>query len=262
MNNRTNRGAGKPKKMSGGKKALLAAGLVLCVLLIKDRPKGATPPPVEHVMANMGNCIKLPFIWIIGLVMVCVMAYNITAATFLPNALNVNGMELANAGIVAALFSFGGLFGSIFLPTIHDAIFGKVPRVGCIVYGVLCALFMALGWMHQAPLFTGIMGFLGAFFAIGLMPVMLTAMIFIPGMKPEYMGSAGGFQNMMRFLSACVVPAFVIARIAGANYNLMFTIVCVFGVLAGVFAMMVPDNHLKMKGAAPAPEKVEGPAEE
>ena len=34
MNNRTNRGAGKPKKMSGGKKALLAAGLVLCVLLL------------------------------------------------------------------------------------------------------------------------------------------------------------------------------------------------------------------------------------
>lgn len=121
--------------------ALMLISLVLCALLIRDRPKGATPPPAEYVMKNMVNCCKLPYMWIIGLVMVFVMAYNISACTFMPTALNVNGMPLASAGYIAAAFSFGGLFGSMFLPVIHDNLFAKAPRIGCIFYGAAAGIF-------------------------------------------------------------------------------------------------------------------------
>ncbi len=224
---------------------LMLIGLVLCALLIRDRPKGATPPPVEHVMKNMGNCCKLPYMWVIALVMIFVMAYNITACTFMPTALNVNGMPLASAGYVASAFSFGGLFGSIFLPVIHDNLFAKQPRIGCIVYGVAAGGLLLIGWFFQGVLVTGLCGFFGCFFAIGLMSVALTAMGFIPGMKPEYMGAAGGFQNSARFLSACFVPAYVIAAIAGTNYTLLFVMCGVCGILGGISGAIVPDNHLR-----------------
>ncbi len=223
---------------------LMLISLVLCALLIRDRPKGATPPPAEHVMKNMVNCCKLPHMWIIGLVMIFVMAYNITACTFMPTALNVNGMPLASAGYVAAAFSFGGLFGSIFLPVIHDNLFAKMPRIGCVFYGAAAGILLLIGYFFQSVVITGICGFFGCFFAIGLMSVMLTAMGFIPGMKAEYMGAAGGFQNSARFLSACFIPAYVIAAIAGTNYLLLFILCGACGILAGIFGALVPDHHL------------------
>jgi NNP family nitrate/nitrite transporter-like MFS transporter len=241
--------------------ALMLIGLVLCALFLRDRPQGATPPPTEHVMQNMGKCCKLPYIWTIGLIMVFVMAFNITISTFMPTALNVNGMPLTSAGLVASAFSFGGLFGSIFLPAIHDSVFAKMPRIGCLVYGVLAAVLILVAWFFQSVAVTSVCGFLAAFLIIGLMSVALTAMGFIPGMKPEYMGSAGGFQNSARFISACFVPAYVIANIAGDNYTLMFILCAACGVLAGVFGAITPDNHLiKAPNAQAQPVEGETPA--
>lgn len=224
---------------------LMAVGLVLCLIFIRDRPKGAIAPPAEHVMQNMGKCVKLPYMWMIGVVMLGVMGYNITASAFMPTALNAFGMDMASAGLVAAAFSFGGLFGSLFLPSIHDMIFAKNPRLGCLVYSILAAAFILIGWNMKSVAITSICGFIGLFFAVGLMSVMLTAMGFIPGMKPEYMGAAGGFQNTMRFIAACFIPGYVVGGICGTNFDMMFILCAVFVVIAGIAGFLTPDNHLK-----------------
>lgn len=226
---------------------LMAIGFVLCIVLLRDRPAGAIAPPKENVMKNMGNCVKLPYIWLLGVVMIFVMAFNIGSCTYLPTGLNMNGMALENAGYVASAFSFGGLFGSIFIPIIHDAIFAKKPQIGCFVYGLVAGVLLLVGWNFQSVMLTGICCFVSAFFGIGLMSVALGAMGFIPGMRPEFMGSAGGFQNSARFLSACFVPAYVIAGIAGSNYNTIFLLCSISIVLAGIVCALVPDNHLKVQ---------------
>ncbi|MPN47517.1 hypothetical protein SDC9_195119 [bioreactor metagenome] len=83
--------------------------------------------------------------------------------------------------------------------------------------------------------------FVGALCCGALVPVSMSAMVYIPGMKPEYMGAAGGYANTMRFLAAFVIPSYIIAPIAGTNFNVFMAFAAAAVVLFGVFTLGLPE---------------------
>src|SRR5690606_41811293 len=88
---------------------------------------------------------------------------------------------------------------------------------------------------------SAVLMFIGALCCGALVPVNMSAMVYIPGMKPEYMGAAGGYANMMRFLAAFVFPSYIIAPIAGNNFNIFMMFAAIAVVLFGVFTLGLPE---------------------
>jgi len=223
---------------------------VLVIILIKDKPKNYVPmlPPTQEKI-KLGGLWKLPHLWIIGITMVCFMAYNMSVNSFMPTALNLAGMDLAAAGLVTSVFAFGILFGTLFGSIIINKIGRNKFRIPCLIFGVISLLCLYLGWTLKVPMTTSVLYFIGAFCVGSMVPVMMSAMVLIPGMKGEYIGAAGGFMNTARFVAAFVIPSYLFAGIAGSNFNLIFIMTAISGLLMGVFAMFVPEVFFKGKKA-------------
>lgn len=225
------------------------AAFFLVILFIKDRPaeyvESARPDSKEEV--QLSNLFKLPHIWIIGMTMVCFMAYNMSVNSFMPTALHIAGMDLSAAGFVTSLFAFGILLGTLVGSSVIEKLGRGRFHVPCLVFGVLCMVLFYSGWMVKDTTITGILFFIGAFCHACMVPVMMSAMVLVPGMKSGYIGTAGGFMNTARFVSAYIIPSYLFAGIAGDNFDLIFKLTAVSGLLMAVFAMFVPEVFDKSK---------------
>lgn len=219
---------------------------ILLILLIKDRPANYVEiHPEVKGKVKLGGLWKLPHLWIIGITMVCFMAYNMSVNSFMPTALNIAGMDLPSAGLVTSIFAFGILAGTLSGSVVINKIGRGKFRMPCLIFGILCMVFLYLGWTIKDPVITSVFYFIGAYCLAAMVPVMMSAMVLIPGMKAEYMGAAGGFMNTARFVAAFVIPSYLFAGIAGSNFNLIFIMTAVSGLLMGVFAMFVPEVFYK-----------------
>lgn len=219
---------------------------VLYVLIAEDRPKGQAAPPREASAAGaIGAVLKNKYIWVIGLTMICFMVGNMTVSIFLTTGLSTKGIPVEAAGPVTSAFALGITIGSIFGGEVITRIGKGKFRMPSLITGAIGGVAIYLGWMIASPLPTAVLMFIGALCCGALVPVSMSAMLFVPGMKPEYMGVAGGYANTMRFLAAFVFPSYIIAPIAKDNFNIFMGFAAVAVILFGVFLMMLPEVFAK-----------------
>ena len=220
----------------------LVIAYVLFLAVASDRPKGATPPPADvPISKTIGNVLKLKHTWVIGLTMICFMVANMTVSIFLTTALTTKGIIVTTAGFVTSAFAIGVMIGTIFGGAAILKLGKGKFRMISLFTGIVGGILLYLGWMLASPLITGVLMFLGGMFCGALVPISVSAMVYIPGMKPEYMGAAGGYANTMRFLAAFVFPSYIIAPIAGSNFNIFMIFAAVAVVLFGVFTLGLPE---------------------
>lgn len=225
---------------------MMVIAYVLFLVVASDRPEGAAPPPADlPVSKTIGSVLKLKHIWIIGLTMICFMVGNMTVSIYLTTALTTRGVPVTTAGFVTSAFAIGIMLGTIFGGTVILKIGKGKFRIPSLIVGIIGGVCIYVGWMLASPAITAVFMFIGALCCGALVPVSMSAMIYIPGMKPEYMGAAGGYANMMRFFAAFVFPSYIIAPIAGSNYNVFMMFAAVAVVLFGVFTMGLPEVFAK-----------------
>jgi MFS family permease len=221
---------------------LMVISYVLFLAVASDRPKGATPPPADvPISKTIGNVLKLKHIWVIGLTMICFMVGNMTVSIYLTTALTTKGIVVTTAGFVTSAFAIGIMIGTIFGGAVILKIGKGKFRVPSLIVGIIGGICIYTGWMFASPVLTGLLMFIGALCCGALVPISMSAMVNIPGMKPEYMGAAGGYANTMRFLAAFIFPSYIIAPIAGTNYNVFMIFAAVAVVLFGVFTLGLPE---------------------
>lgn len=222
--------------------AVMVVAFVLFMIVATDRPKGATPPPADvPISKTIGSVLKLKHIWIIGLTMICFMVANMTVSIYLTTALTTKGIAVTTAGFVTSAFAIGIMIGTIFGGAAILKIGKGKFRMLSLTIGIVGGILLYLGWMIASPVITGVLMFIGGMFCGALVPVSMSAMVYIPGMKCEYMGAAGGYANTMRFLAAFVFPSYIIAPIAGTNYNIFMLFAAAAVVLFGIFMLGLPE---------------------
>ncbi|MEA4814070.1 MAG: MFS transporter [Oscillospiraceae bacterium] len=221
---------------------MMVIAYVLFLVVASDRPKGATPPSADvPISKTIGNVLKLKHIWIIGLTMICFMVGNMTVSIYLTTALTTRGIAVTTSGFVTSAFAVGIMLGTIFGGTFILKIGRGKFRMPSLIVGIVGGICIYAGWLLASPAITAILMFVGALCCGALVPVSMSAMVYIPGMKPEYMGAAGGYANTMRFLAAFVIPSYIIAPIAGTNFNVFMAFAAAAVVLFGVFTLGLPE---------------------
>lgn len=221
---------------------------ILFIAIASDRPKGATPPPSDvPISQTIGSLLKLKHVWVIGLTMICFMVGNMTVSIYMTTALTTRGVAVTSAGFVTSAFATGIMLGSIFGGAVILKLGRGKFRMISLIVGIVGGICIYGGWMLANPVPTAVLLFLGALCCGALVPISMSALPYLPGMKGEYMGAAGGYANTMRFLAAFIIPSYIIAPIAGTNYNIFMAFAAGAVVLFGVFTLLLPEVFEKQE---------------
>jgi len=218
---------------------MMIAVWVIWMAFVKVRPQGAPEFPVLPVLRYIGVAARSKRVWLVGIALMFVMAANMTFSGFLPNALHgAKGIDPVTAGFMASLFSIGTIFGSIFIPLLADILGKMKPFIGPVAF--LGGITMYLSWI--APQGTNMILFVIVGILIGgCLPILLSFPMLLPEIGPVYAGTAGGLIATLQLLGAVFIPSFILAPLAGQNYNLLFILSSICLLIMGVAAIFLPE---------------------
>lgn len=224
--------------------AMLAV-LILWVLLIKDKPKGAPDVAPMPVLQYLREVSRSRNIWLVGLGMMFFMGCNMVFSGNFANALNsVRGIDPQTASLMAAVVTLGGVAGSLVAPVISDRIGRIKPFLTPLA--VLGAVFMYFTW-NSAGTVTWILLPLLGFMTGASTPLLMSYPILLPEVGPRYAGSAGGLISTLQLFGAVVIPSFVVAPLANNNFGLLFLLACVLYLLFGAVIHFLPEVGAKAR---------------
>ncbi|MDR2377804.1 MAG: MFS transporter [Bifidobacteriaceae bacterium] len=233
--------------------ALVVLAFVLWLALVKNRPAdaGAEPPPQQPITAYLGKVARNPFVWLMGLGMILFMAAQMTFAQFLPTALvGVHELKIESAGVVASLFTLGTLLGSVVVPMVARRV-GRIKPV-VITVALIGGVGMLVGWLVAPGGLSACVLVLGGIGLGAAPPMIMAGPALLPGIGPEFAGSAGGLISTLQMAGAYCVPTFVLAPIAGGDYNLLLILAAACCALIALVMAFIPEY-----GRQPAPAPAE-----
>jgi Nitrate/nitrite transporter len=223
---------------------IVLSGL-LWVLLVKNTPEGTIAQPAMPVTAYLGKVVGNKDIWKVSFGMMFFMGAQMSYAGFLPTGLiSVYGSSPARAGLMASLFTLGGLLGSVIIPALSDRLGLIKPIV--ITAAVIGAVAMYGGWFYQGPMSWCLL-ILGGFLLGACAPLLMAFPVLLPEVGPVYAGSAGGVISTLQMLGAFFIPSMIIAPLAGSNFNLIFALACLCCGLIAVVTIFLPELGVKSK---------------
>jgi NNP family nitrate/nitrite transporter-like MFS transporter len=219
---------------------------ILWLVLVKNKPEGASEPPVMPALKYIGVAIKSRNIWLAGLALMCFMGANIAFVGFLPDALGqVHGISPAQAGIMSSVVPIGIILGNIIGP-IMSARIGRIKPF-LVPVAFIGAIVMYLSWITPGISIWPMLFAAGFFLGISA-PLLLSFPMLLPEIGPTYAGSAGGILATLQLAGGFFIPAFVIAPIAGHNFTLLFALASLTLALLGVISWFLPELGAKTKG--------------
>ncbi|GAB4269744.1 MFS transporter [Thermincola ferriacetica] len=243
------------------KSAFITAGLIMLVIwilwmaFIKPKPEGVPDLPVMPVTKYIGVAARSKNVWLVGLALMFFMGSSMVFSGFLPNALNkVHGMSPVTAGFMASIVTFGTIVGSILGPVMSDRI-GKIKPFLAPV-AVLGAIAGYSSWLvAQGADMVALLALLGIFSGI-CTPLLMAFPMLLPEIGPAYAGSAGGIIGTLQVVGAVFIPSFIIAPLAGQNYNMLFALGSLSFLMMGVVALFLPELGAKARAEA-GPNSIE-----
>lgn len=232
--------------------AFITAGLMMLVVwilwmrFIKAKPEGVPDQPLKPVTKYIGVAARSKNVWLVGVALMFSMGTSMAFSGFLPNALhNARGMDPVTAGFMTSLVTFGTIAGSLLGPAILNRI-GKM-KLFLATVAVLGAI--AGYWAWFAPQGAAMPVLL---VAMGIMwgmcvPLLMAFPMLLPEIGPVYAGSAGGIIGTLQVTGAVCIPSFIIAPLAGQNYNLFFTLGSLCFFMVSVVVLLLPELGAKAR---------------
>ena len=235
--------------------AFIMLGLtILWIVFAKNKPPGAEDLPVMPVMKYVRVAAKSRNVWLTGLATAFAMGAMVTMMTYLPTALTMaKGIAPSTAGLMTSVFTFGTLIGSLVLTVLCDKLGLMKAFVIFITLAGTAALY--LSWIIPEGALVWILLAIAGFLAGSPLPILFTIPIRLKEIGPVYAGSAGGIVSTIQMLGGFVLPTFVIGKIAGENYDLLFILGCLAFVFIVIFTLLLPElgwrKQAKVQGASP-----------
>jgi NNP family nitrate/nitrite transporter-like MFS transporter len=213
--------------------------LILWLIFAKNRPAGASTPPVLPAAQYLGKAARSRSIWLAGLGMFFVMGSTMTFADFLPNVLHdLRGINPVQAGFYGSLATFGGIFGCFLGPVICNRL--GVMKTFLVAMGALGAA--GIYWSWQFPVGPAIIIALtlAGFLQSTTSPLLLSVPMLLPEIGPVYAGSAGGIISTLQVLGGVLVPI-LITPVAGSSATVLFGLAAICLALLILPALLLPE---------------------
>ncbi|MFZ5639488.1 MAG: MFS transporter [Bacillota bacterium] len=233
------------------KSAFTTAGLVILVIgilwvaLVKAKPEGAPDLPAMPVTKYIGKVARSKNVWLVGIALMLFMGCNMAFSGNLSNALNgVRGIDPKTAGLMASLVTLGTVVGSFIGPALSDRIGRIKPFLAPMA--ILGAVVMYLSWATTGGVTWVLLAVLGFLMGVGL-PLLMTFPVLLPEIGPVYAGSAGGLIATLQLIGAFFIPSFIIAPIAGTNFNTLFMLASLSYLLFGLVTLFLPELGAKAR---------------
>ncbi len=220
---------------------LVAATWVFASVFIKDGPNKDQIASDRSQRGDFSALCRLKYLWIVCASGFFVMGFGTTINVFMPTAMNMRGMSMVDAGTALGVESIFALLGNIIGPAIVFKFFKNHFRPVCLGLGLIAAFFMFAAWQICDFIPTTILLAIASTAAGALIPCLMTVLVLVPGMRPEYTGSAGGFTNTFRFLGAVVLPSYIFAPIAGTDFNLIFIFSALSIIISAALFLLFPN---------------------
>lgn len=218
---------------------LSAVALVLWLLFLKN-PEGsadserAIGPSFWEYLAVV---LRSKNTWFVALALAFVLGGNVVMGSFAPTALAEKGIDANTAGIITSLYTLGNLAGCFTAPTLVRLLGGKQKPV-LLLYAVLAAVGVAFAWRPSSGVLIVICMFLAGNFVGGIIPMCFSLPVQFEEIGPVYAGTAGGVLTTVQVLGAILLPSYVFAAIAGANFGMMFILGGASLLVAGAFLLL------------------------
>lgn len=219
--------------------ALAAVALVLWLVVMRN-PE--TVREVAQTGASVGECLRVVLAsrstWMVALALAFTLGGNVVVGSFAPTALAEKGIDSSMAGIITSVYTLGNLAGCFTAPALVGMLGGRQKPV-LLGYAVLAAVFVALAIRPGNGVVIAVLMFLAGNFVGGIIPMCFSLPVQFEEVGPVYAGTAGGVLTTVQVLGAILLPSFVFAPIAGADFGMMFVLGGASLIVAGVFLALV-----------------------
>lgn len=229
--------------------ALYALVLVLWFVLVQNTPAAAEAratgvkakaEPTAPVLESVKSALRNPHVLLIGVCAALFGGAQFSISGFLPTALvSDRGMELSQAGVLAALSTVGTFVGNLVCPIIAARIGRNKPVI--IGSALACGVLTIAAWLLSATPVFPVLVLLAGVALGGTIPLVIAAPALLGSVAARHVGGAGGVVSTIESAGVFVIPTFVIAAIAGTDYTLLFTLTGVCAALMAVVIVFVPE---------------------
>ena len=216
--------------------------LVLWALLGRTHPEETKAKDGEPMTAYLGEVLKNKYVWYISFIMFFVFGASIAENSYLTSGLVALTSDPAFAGNIGAVNMVAVGIGGVAMP----ALLAKAKNLKVIFF--VAALLMGISNIVIFQLPIGVITYIivilqGVFMGL-LLPIGKTLPAVIPGVKPEHLGAVGGIQSSMQNLGAGLLPAYIVAPLAGvfgagSPVALMIGTGCLV-IFSGLFMLLLP----------------------
>lgn len=228
--------------------------LVLWFLFGKDRSddiaaaEGASKNAgSSHVLRNLLDIIKTPWVWLISFSALFLMAAQVPLMAFTTGALQaLRGLDAVSAGGMATAITIGMGVGSVVSPIIVRAIKRFRPLIA--IYGIITALVLYFGWQMPIGPVMYVVYFAGGWSLGYLLAIIFTLPVMVYG-REKAASAQGLVQTLLLFGASVVMNAVTIPLAGGASsdtFPTIFLITVAYCVIGSVLLFIVPDQGAKM----------------
>ncbi len=232
---------------------LAAVVLVLWVLFLTEK-KGsgdASPDkPEEEERAAFKDSIRTVLrnkgLWFAALCNIGMMLGVLTNIIFMPQALMSRGLTEQEAGWYAVALTAGTMLTNMISPTIVRKVattgtrFRWMMRICAIVGGIL----EATAWLLPKGIAMILGLFATGFIAEVFLPFLQSMPTYLEGIGRKYGATATGTAMTLQLLCCVIIPSYIVAPIAGDNYQLLFTVLGAMAIIPVIFCGLVPFERL------------------
>ena len=232
---------------------LAAVVLVLWVLFLTEK-KGsgdASPDkPEEEERAAFKDSIRTVLrnkgLWFVALCNIGMMLGVLTNIIFMPQALMSRGLTEQEAGWYAVALTAGTMLTNMISPTIVRKVattgtrFRWMMRICAIVGGIL----EATAWLLPKGIAMILGLFATGFIAEVFLPFLQSMPTYLEGIGRKYGATATGTAMTLQLLCCVIIPSYIVAPIAGENYQLLFTVLGAMAIIPVIFCGLVPFERL------------------
>lgn len=219
-------------------------GMVLWLAFVREPQKDRTTDiKIEEnnpgILEGLKIVLRNKYIWLTGICLIGAVGSATAMNALLPTALVQRGVEEVEAGFIASFMPIGNLIGCLVIPLIAYR-FGKNKPV-LIFCAVIGALGAAFAWMAPEGLLLVLALFLTGATLSGIVPLVMPIPIQMKEIGVTYGGTAGGVVSTIEMVGVVIVPAYIIAVLAGNNMTFYYLLCGVCALAALITILFLPD---------------------
>lgn len=217
--------------------------LVLWCLLITEKKSGGSRKPVESVplKESLTAAVKCRGVWLCSFFITGFIVAISGVCFFLPQALQSRGMSPETAGWISMSVTMGNMVSSFVSPVLIRKFGTTKKRVRRMIAGVsiLAALLEAFAWKASGALLVILLALAG-FCAVSFQAFFTTLPSSLHAIGQRYAGAGTGLPLTVQLIFSVVMPSYVLAPIAGDNYELLFCLLGVIGLVPAILSRFAP----------------------